>query len=100
MGFGRYGFAKADKKKKVVVVGGGPSGMEAARVAALRGHDVTLHREERRSSAAWCRWRPSSRAWSWKTCPACIDYLKTQVAKTGVKVELKQGGDVRVHRRR
>jgi 2,4-dienoyl-CoA reductase-like NADH-dependent reductase (Old Yellow Enzyme family)/thioredoxin reductase len=29
-------------KKKVVVVGGGPAGMEAARTAALRGHEVTL----------------------------------------------------------
>ena len=29
-------------KKKVVVVGGGPAGMEAARVAALRGHEVVL----------------------------------------------------------
>jgi len=28
--------------RKVVVVGGGPAGMEAARVAAERGHDVTL----------------------------------------------------------
>lgn len=33
---------KAEKKKKVLVIGGGPGGMEAARVAALRGHDVTL----------------------------------------------------------
>ena len=32
----------AEKAKKVVVVGGGPCGMEAARVAALRGHLVTL----------------------------------------------------------
>ncbi|RUR31248.1 dimethylglycine demethylation protein DgcA [Vreelandella nanhaiensis] len=29
-------------KRKVVVVGGGPAGMEAARVCAERGHDVTL----------------------------------------------------------
>jgi len=29
--------------RKVAVVGGGPAGMEAARVAALRGHDVVLH---------------------------------------------------------
>jgi len=33
---------KADTAKKVLVVGGGPAGLEAARVAALRGHNVTL----------------------------------------------------------
>ena len=32
----------AEQKKKVAVLGGGPAGLEAARVAALRGHDVTL----------------------------------------------------------
>ena len=32
----------ATQKKKVAVLGGGPAGLEAARVAALRGHDVTL----------------------------------------------------------
>ena len=32
----------AAQKKKVAVLGGGPAGLEAARVAALRGHDVTL----------------------------------------------------------
>ena len=35
-------FAKAATVKKVLVVGGGPAGMEAARVAAERGHQVTL----------------------------------------------------------
>jgi 2,4-dienoyl-CoA reductase-like NADH-dependent reductase (Old Yellow Enzyme family) len=33
----------AERKGRVVVVGGGPAGMEAARTAALRGHDVTLY---------------------------------------------------------
>ncbi|MEW6202191.1 MAG: FAD-dependent oxidoreductase [bacterium] len=32
----------AAKKKKVIIVGGGPAGMEAARVCALRGHEVML----------------------------------------------------------
>lgn len=33
-------------KKKVLVIGGGPAGTEAARVAALRGHDVTLYEKD------------------------------------------------------
>lgn len=33
----------AETPRKIAVVGGGPAGMEAARVAALRGHDVTLY---------------------------------------------------------
>ncbi len=32
----------AAQKKKIAVLGGGPAGLEAARVAALRGHNVTL----------------------------------------------------------
>jgi len=32
----------AEVAKKVLIIGGGPAGMEAARVAALRGHQVTL----------------------------------------------------------
>lgn len=32
----------ADKPRKILVIGGGPSGMEAARIARLRGHHVTL----------------------------------------------------------
>ncbi len=36
----------APRPKKVMVVGGGPAGMEAARVAALRGHQVTLYEKQ------------------------------------------------------
>lgn len=36
------------RKKKVLVVGGGVAGCEAARVLALRGHDVTLYEKEDR----------------------------------------------------
>jgi 2,4-dienoyl-CoA reductase-like NADH-dependent reductase (Old Yellow Enzyme family) len=35
-------FDKVESPKKILVVGGGPAGMEAARVAAERGHEVTL----------------------------------------------------------
>jgi 2,4-dienoyl-CoA reductase-like NADH-dependent reductase (Old Yellow Enzyme family)/thioredoxin reductase len=45
--FGRfrsdYEITPAGRPKKVMVVGGGIAGMEAARVAALRGHEVSLY---------------------------------------------------------
>lgn len=39
---GSWRIEVAPVARKVMVVGGGPAGMEAARVARLRGHDVTL----------------------------------------------------------
>lgn len=36
----------AQPKKKVLVIGGGPAGMETARVARLRGHEVVLYEKE------------------------------------------------------
>ena len=36
-------YPRAQKKKRVLIAGGGPSGMETARTAALRGHEVTLY---------------------------------------------------------
>lgn len=36
----------ADEKKNVVIVGAGMAGLEAARVAALRGHNVTVYEKE------------------------------------------------------
>ena len=41
-----YELPPAETKKKVMVIGGGPAGMEAARIAALRGHDVTLYEKK------------------------------------------------------
>lgn len=35
-------FEMANHTRRILIVGGGPSGMEAARVAAMRGHDVIL----------------------------------------------------------
>jgi 2,4-dienoyl-CoA reductase-like NADH-dependent reductase (Old Yellow Enzyme family) len=41
--FGADTLVPAETPKNVAVIGGGPAGMEAARVAALRGHRVTLY---------------------------------------------------------
>ena len=37
-----FAITPATTPKRVLIAGGGPAGMEAARVAALRGHAVTL----------------------------------------------------------
>jgi len=42
----KLGLKPATKKKRVLVIGGGPGGMEAAAIAAQRGHDVTLWEKE------------------------------------------------------
>ncbi len=44
---GEFALEPAERSRHVLVVGGGPAGMEAARVAALRGHRVTLVERER-----------------------------------------------------
>lgn len=38
-----YELEPTKKAKKIMVIGGGPAGMEAARIAAARGHQVTLY---------------------------------------------------------
>jgi len=43
---GEYPIEKAATPRTVLIVGGGPAGMEAARVAVLRGHLVSLYERE------------------------------------------------------
>jgi 2,4-dienoyl-CoA reductase (NADPH2) len=79
-------FPPAATKKKVVVVGGGPAGMEAARIMALRGHDVTLYEKEAylgglMNMAALVKG-------SIFDVPGLVEYMKGQMGKRGVKVEL------------
>ena len=78
---------KADKKKKVVVVGGGPAGMEAARVAALRGHDVTLF-EKANKLGGMLPVATIVKGTDLEDLPAMVRYLEQQLNKLGIKINL------------
>jgi 2,4-dienoyl-CoA reductase (NADPH2) len=78
---------KADKKKKVVVVGAGPAGMEAARVAALRGHSVTLYDKQSRLGGL-LPIAAMVKGTELEDLPAIISYYHRQLVKLGVKIKL------------
>lgn len=87
MGTSYYTIEKAGKRKRVVVVGGGPAGMEAARVAALRGHDVTLL-EKSPQLGGLLPLAALIKGIELEDLPNMVQYLKTQIDKLGVKIEL------------
>lgn len=81
---------RAEKRKRIVVIGGGPGGMSAARVAALRGHEVSLF-EKAPELGGQLRW--ARRAINRGELEQTIRYLSTQIKKTGVAVHLNEEMD-------
>ncbi len=85
-----YPIVKTDEPKKIAIVGGGPAGMEAARVAALSGHDVTLYEK---SGELGGQLIPASAPEFKKRLTAFAEYEKVQLDKLGVKVVLNKAID-------
>ena len=78
-----FRITRTERPKKVAVVGGGPAGMEAARVAALKGHDVTLYEKRELGGALLEASIPEFKAPDLKPL---LNYLRTQVEKLPIKV--------------
>ena len=88
---GEYKITKAGKPKKVVVVGGGPGGMEAARVLALKGHNVTLY-EKNNQLGGQLRYAyiPPGR----EEIQNIISYLERQISKLKVTIKMGKEADL------
>ena len=78
-----FQITKAEHSKKVAVIGGGPAGMEAARVCALRGHNVTLYEKRELGGVLIEASVPEFKAPDLKPL---INYLSTQIKKLKIKV--------------
>jgi hypothetical protein len=80
---GGHDVGKAERARKIVVVGAGPAGLEAARVSAERGHQVTCWKQRPRRVARCC-WqgrRPGAR-----TLPGLSTGVWRELETLGVEV--------------
>ncbi len=78
-----FGKLKRAERSRILVVGGGPAGMEAARVAAERGHDVTLYERTDRLGG---KFADSHRLPSGGELAHITDYLSQAIRRLGVDI--------------
>ncbi len=76
----------AAQKLTVAIVGGGPAGLEAARIATMRGHAVTIFEksEELGGAILYCCTVHGKNKLRWYA-----DWIRQQIAKTGVEIKYK-----------
>jgi 2,4-dienoyl-CoA reductase (NADPH2) len=93
---GKQTIHRVKKSRKVFVIGGGPAGMEAARVAALRGHKVTLFEKSDALGGQLLYAAIPPYKEEWRTL---VSYLSTQLKKLDVEVRLNDECTVRTAER-
>jgi NADPH-dependent 2,4-dienoyl-CoA reductase/sulfur reductase-like enzyme len=75
----------AASPSKVTVIGGGPGGMEAARVAALKGHEVTLFEARESLGGALALWAKLPGREFYENA---VDWWERELDRLGVRVRL------------
>jgi 2,4-dienoyl-CoA reductase (NADPH2) len=94
---GKLTVQPAERKKKIMVIGGGPAGMEAARVAALRGHEVCLYeKNEKMGGQIPLAAAPPGR----QEFSTFIGYLERQLEKLKVRVQRTEASPEQVRAER
>jgi 2,4-dienoyl-CoA reductase-like NADH-dependent reductase (Old Yellow Enzyme family)/thioredoxin reductase len=78
----------ADPPKKVMIIGGGVGGMEAARVATLRKHHVTLYDRRPELGGAIAFVASAMPRLNTRDLKNIVDWQTTQLKKLGVRLEL------------
>lgn len=82
-----FAIRPAVRPRRILVIGGGPAGMEAARVAALRGHRVTLvERAAELGGQIRYAMRPTHKG----EFGQIVRYLSHQIKAAGVEIRLKE----------
>jgi len=81
---------RAAVPKRVLIIGGGPAGMEAARVAAMCGHHVALYEKEPRLGGTLnvASVPPGKEKLNWIT-----EYYDYELSRLGVEIHLGQALD-------
>jgi 2,4-dienoyl-CoA reductase-like NADH-dependent reductase (Old Yellow Enzyme family)/thioredoxin reductase len=82
----RYGnVKKAEHPIRIAIIGGGPAGMEAARLATIRGHEAVIYEKtgELGGAILGCCMTPGKDKMKWYT-----DWIRYQIEKLEIEVEL------------
>ena len=81
---GKFDIKPAKHKRNIAVIGGGVGGMEVARVATLRGHNVTIYEKTDKLGGVFI---PAAAPSFKEKDRALIDWYRRQIAKLGIEVK-------------
>lgn len=93
--WGYYGFPEAEVKRKIMIAGAGIAGLQAARIAAEKGHDVTVYEKTGNIGGQWYYasrnpWgEDSDKYWDDEEFMRWVNNTKALCDKFGVKFVMK-----------